>query len=280
MACRSHRVRGGSGIISIGSLGRRRYGYGPHVGNRPLQGGGRSSWSIRLPSRPYGSLAAGNCTRTCPGSFASWKTRRSATSSPCTVSRVRCSWVPSHISTWCSTARTRARRWWGYSSARSWAATLARCRSRNLSARSVPRRSSPSTPIAGNGQSRRGSGLVSARLVLCEELALRRALPSPIAEHFEHRGEDRDDDDGQDHQLEVLLDDRLAAELPAGHQEEEHPGHSARDIEEREPCIAHSADTGDKRGEGTDDRYEARQDDRLAAVSLVKLLGLDQVLLV
>ena len=92
------------------------------------------------------------------------------------------------------------------------------------------------------------------------------------------RGQDRDDDDGDDHQLEVLLNGFQSPEPPPTQQEEQHPGNAARDVVDGEPGVVHLADAGDERREGPDDGHEPGQDDRHAAVPLVKRVRLEQVL--
>src|SRR5438477_9636564 len=68
---------------------------------------------------------------------------------------------------------------------------------------------------------------------------------APDLNVFDDTGKDRDHDDRDDHQMEILLDDRQSAEPPAGQQEGEDPGGPARDVIDGEPGIVHLADAGD-----------------------------------
>src|SRR5689334_16467595 len=60
----------------------------------------------------------------------------------------------------------------------------------------------------------RGGDLLGLR-----QLVLGLAPPHLMAGELDHRGEDRDHDDREDDQLEVLLDDLAPAEPPAAEQE-------------------------------------------------------------
>src|SRR5262249_32265763 len=100
------------------------------------------------------------------------------------------------------------------------------------------------------------------------------------AEEFDDAGEDRQHDDGADHQMEVALNGRDGAESIAGDNEEPDPRRGAGDIEEAESAVWHLADARDERRERPNDRHETRENDRLAAVLFVERLRADEVLLV
>ena len=51
------------------------------------------------------------------------------------------------------------------------------------------------------------------------------------------------------------------------------PEQSPEDGEGEEALVVHLPHSGDDRGEGPDDRHEARDDDRLAAMFLVEVVG-------
>ena len=111
---------------------------------------------------------------------------------------------------------------------------------------------------------------------------LRRGRPrvQPRAEVPDHAGQDRDDDDRQHDQREVLLDERVPAEEVAGERARPHPQAPARNIERQEPAIGHPPQPGDERRERADDRHEPRHDDRLRPVALEeRVRALDVLLL-
>ena len=68
-----------------------------------------------------------------------------------------------------------------------------------------------------------------------------------------------------------------SSEPPPTQHEEQHPGNTARDVVDGEPGVGHLADPGHERREGPDDGHEPGQDDRHAAVPLVKRVCLEQV---
>src|SRR5688572_15348164 len=97
-------------------------------------------------------------------------------------------------------------------------------------------------------------------------------LPStflPLAKIFDDGRHERDGDDGEDDELEILLDDGDVAEEIPGGDEEADPQGRAEDVVSREDRVRHRADAGHERRERPDDRDEARQHDRLGAVLLV-----------
>ena len=70
----------------------------------------------------------------------------------------------------------------------------------------------------------------------------------------------------------LLLHDRQSAEEVAAEQERSTQATAADDVVDGERRVGHRADAGDERRERADDRHEAREDDRLAAVLLVELV--------
>src|SRR5262245_21170367 len=98
------------------------------------------------------------------------------------------------------------------------------------------------------------------------------------ADELDYPGEDREDDDHRDHQMDVAVDVRHGvAERKAEERHAPDPQHPADDVEGDEPAVGHRPDAGDDRRERADDRHEAREDDRLAAVAVVKVLGAQQM---
>src|SRR6185312_4357493 len=99
-----------------------------------------------------------------------------------------------------------------------------------------------------------------------------------VSKVLDYPGQNRDHDNRDDHELEILLNHLTPAEPPARQQERQNPGDSAGHIKQREPRVVHLADPGDERREGPNDGNEPGQDDRLASVLLVEPLGVEQVL--
>jgi len=97
-------------------------------------------------------------------------------------------------------------------------------------------------------------------------------------EDFQHGGDKRDEDDGEDHQLEVLFHEGNIAKEVAHEGEDRHPGNPAHHVIGDETAVLHGAHSGHKRCEGADDGDEAGQDNGLTAVLLVEFLGAVQVL--
>ena len=122
-------------------------------------------------------------------------------------------------------------------------------------------------PFGATGPS---SALIRRRMLLAQSRP----------DHLDAGREDRDHDDRDDHQVEVLLDDLQSREPPAREQEHEDPGHPAGHVVEGEAEVVHLADAGDERGECPDDRDEPREDDGEAAILLVEFVGAQQMLLV
>src|SRR5579875_2553958 len=78
----------------------------------------------------------------------------------------------------------------------------------------------------------------------------------------------------------MLRHPRQTAEVVAAPQANRYPGRSADTVIEEEAWIAHRTDAGHEGSEGADDRHEAREDDRLAAVFFVERLCPHQMFLV
>src|SRR5690606_162092 len=123
-------------------------------------------------------------------------------------------------------------------------------------------------------RSRECERLFSAGCLLGRRVPLTRTEPLDDGRH------DGKDDAREDHVREVLLHGRQIAERVAGEDEAQHPNESACHVEDGEVPISHLADAGDEGGKGADDRNEASEDDRLAAVLFVEALCLYEVLLV
>src|SRR6185369_11600849 len=60
----------------------------------------------------------------------------------------------------------------------------------------------------------------------------------------------------------------------------QHPRNAANRVENSKANVVHSADAGDERCEGPNNWHETGENNRLAAVGFVKLMGAQQVLLV
>ena len=72
---------------------------------------------------------------------------------------------------------------------------------------------------------------------------------------------------------EVLFDEGDVAEPITGPDQTEHPEEAARNGIELEAATSHVASTGYQRGKRANDRYEARQEHRLATVAFVECVS-------
>ena len=72
----------------------------------------------------------------------------------------------------------------------------------------------------------------------------------------------------------VFFHKRNIAEEVTGSGKQAYPGQAANYIVMQERAVMHRADTGHKGGEGTDNRYEAAEENSFGAVLLIKLLRL------
>src|SRR5262249_61332765 len=86
--------------------------------------------------------------------------------------------------------------------------------------------------------------------------------------------EEREHDHDEHHDVDVTVDvrHRLTEKIPRPRHADD-PSDSARNIVEEEPPIRHLADAGNDGRERTDDGNEARDDDRLRAVTSVEATG-------
>ena len=119
---------------------------------------------------------------------------------------------------------------------------------------------SPTSGIARSASKTDAQQVVPAfSAACCPEVSFVRA---PRSDELHDARKHRDHDDGDDHQLEVLLDDCRSAEPPACQQKTQDPDRPARDVVHGEPPVAHLADARDERRERSNDRDEPRQHDR------------------
>ncbi|KAI3488917.1 hypothetical protein L1887_46947 [Cichorium endivia] len=103
------------------------------------------------------------------------------------------------------------------------------------------------------------------------------ATTQAAADHADDHRHQRQQDDGDDHQRQVLLDERyVAEEVAEGHQAAD-PKDGAGHAEAEEARVGHVGDAGDERREGAQDRQEARQGHGLAAMALVEIVSLLEV---
>ena len=101
-----------------------------------------------------------------------------------------------------------------------------------------------------------------------------------VPEELDHDRQDRDEDDADGHEREVVLDDRDVAEEYAGAEAQADPGDGAGDVVEHECRRRHRGRAGDERHEGPDDRHEAAEHHGLAAVAFEEVVRLCQMLAV
>lgn len=92
----------------------------------------------------------------------------------------------------------------------------------------------------------------------------------------DHR-QQRQKDDAHHQQRQVLLDEWDVAEEEAEGDQAADPQHGAEHAEAEEAHVGHFRHAGDEGGESADDRQEARQGHGLAAVLVVEVVGLLQV---
>ena len=92
-------------------------------------------------------------------------------------------------------------------------------------------------------------------------------------------GQQGDEYDGHDEYLQVVLHERQVAEEISGVAEERHPESPARHVVEHEVIVMHLPHAGHEGGECPYDGDEPGDDDGLASVFLVELMGLVQVAL-
>ena len=98
-----------------------------------------------------------------------------------------------------------------------------------------------------------------------------------MANEAEDHRQQRQQDDADHQQRQVLLDERhVAEEVAQGHQAAD-PGHGADHAEHDEARVVHLRHAGDEGREGPHDGQEARQGHGLAAVAFVELMGAVEV---
>ena len=103
---------------------------------------------------------------------------------------------------------------------------------------------------------------------------LRLLLAELGLEQTDDRRNQRQHENRDDHQFEMLLHGRNAAEEVSEQREQCGPREAAQHGERRETAPAHAGNAGDERHEGADEREEATQEHRQRAPLLNHLLGL------
>lgn len=98
-----------------------------------------------------------------------------------------------------------------------------------------------------------------------------------LSQKLYHSRQNRDQDDSQYGQGEVLFDDRQVTKEIASESEEGYPNNRTDNVIYQEARIIHGTDPGHKWGKGADNGDEAGQDDRLAAVFFIKFVGAIQI---
>lgn len=100
-----------------------------------------------------------------------------------------------------------------------------------------------------------------------------------IADDFEYGRKARHYYYEYDEHAEVILNPTDVADEIPGHAKQRNPYNAAQKVVSYEVFVVHAPHTRDKRGEGTHDRYESRQNDGFAAVFGVEVVGLLQIFL-
>lgn len=122
---------------------------------------------------------------------------------------------------------------------------------------------------------RRGGKLVPGTLEATQEAC---AIVF-VFQHMDSGRQHGEDNDAQDNGDEVAVDIRNeAAQVVAGQRDADPPGQAADDVIGNELGIGHAPHPGEYGGKRPDDRHEAGQDNGLAAVLLVELLGALEVM--
>lgn len=98
-------------------------------------------------------------------------------------------------------------------------------------------------------------------------------MPPPFNGH----GQKRQNNDRQNHQLEIVPHNGNIAEEESSGSEGNHPEDGADDVEDRKVAVAHASDARDERSEGTHDGNKARKNDGLSAVLFKERVGAHQV---
>ena len=93
-----------------------------------------------------------------------------------------------------------------------------------------------------------------------------------MAQVFDHAGQDRNHNNGDNGKREVVFYKGNIAEIITGKKEQANPGYSGRDIVKGEAPMSHGAYAGDKRGEGPDNRHESGYDYRFPPVFFEKAM--------
>src|SRR3989338_7092104 len=99
-----------------------------------------------------------------------------------------------------------------------------------------------------------------------------------VTDEFANGGQQRNNDDAENHQREVILDDWNIAKRITRYGETADPCEAAQRAEQHEQTIIHQADACHERRKGTDDGQEAREQDGFAAMFLIKGMSLVDVL--
>src|SRR3989338_4132812 len=116
------------------------------------------------------------------------------------------------------------------------------------------------------------SFVLDLSIVSC--LVFRASPPPPLHK----RRQEGESDNGKNHRLEMLLDEGNVAEEVSAIDEEGNPQDAAEDVVGDETGIGHLPHPSNERGEGADDRDEARDDNRLCSIFFVEGFRFYQVL--
>src|SRR5215213_8920575 len=84
----------------------------------------------------------------------------------------------------------------------------------------------------------------------------RPSCAQPLTDELDYDWQERHEDDGQDHEREVLSDDfEITEEVPGGDADRD-PGYCPDHVIYNEAPVRHAAYAGDERRKGPDDRHE------------------------
>src|SRR6185295_3885885 len=122
----------------------------------------------------------------------------------------------------------------------------------------------------------RGLILLTRRRVVAGGVGFRRT--QTVSQVFNHSRQKRNEHDCDDDQRESFLYDFDVAEPKAGEETDRDPSDAAYNVVDQESPIGHPAHTGNEWSEGSDYRDESGDDDCLATIVFIELVGSVQVL--
>jgi hypothetical protein len=104
-------------------------------------------------------------------------------------------------------------------------------------------------------------------------------LPTkPVLQVLKKGRHERDGNNGKNKQFKILLHEGKLTKKVATVAEYPYPKRRAGNIKEKKATVVHGADTGNKRGKGSDNGNKTGNDNGLATIFLKEKIGLDKML--